>query len=58
MFCCVKIKYNGEKMDSFNKVDIIRRKIKISGEPLNGELLQAGMIWNFRIWPIRIGFAL
>ena len=27
-------------MDSFNKVDIIRRKIKISGEPVKGELFQ------------------
>ena len=30
-----------KKLDSFNKVYAIRRKIKISGEHLKGELFQA-----------------
>ena len=36
-----KIKNNGKKTDSFNKLKIFRRKTRINGEPLKGELFQA-----------------
>ena len=37
-----------KKLDSFNKVYAIRRKIKISGEPLKSELFQAGNYVEFQ----------
>lgn len=39
-----------KKSDSFNKLKIFRRKIRISGEPLKGELFQAKNDIKFQVF--------